>query len=140
MREGNRPLGLHVNTETTISQPVINGQLLDTFDLSDGVDTRALRPGDTVAIRTRNSVYTMRLDEPARGRGVAIGSGDFINEESEASLVGATLTGRGSMVKVGWVLLGYKVVLSIPGGELMTSQVQGISINGMPLILAAGTH
>lgn len=129
-----------MNTETTISQPVLNGQLLEALELSDGVDTRALRPGDTVAIRTRNSIYTMRLDEPARGRGVASGDGDFINEESRASLVGATLTGRGSMVKVGWILLGYKVVLSIPGGELMTSQVQGIAINGMPVIPAPGTH
>ena len=50
------------------------------------------------------------------------------------SLIGATLTGRGSMVKVGWILLGFKVVLSIPGGELMTSKVQGISVNGKPLI------
>jgi hypothetical protein len=42
---------------------------------------------------------------------------------------------------VGWVLLGFKVVLSIPGGELVTSKVQGIAVNGKPLMpLVPGTH
>ncbi len=69
--------------------------------MDDGVDTRALSPGDLVSIRTLNSVYNLRLDEPARGRGVATGDSEFINKEARASLIGATLTGRGSMVKVG---------------------------------------
>ena len=109
--------------------------------MDDGVDTRVLSPGALVSIRTLNSVYNLRLDEPARGRGVASGDGEFINEEASASLIGATLTGRGSMVKVGWVLRGFKVVLSIPGGELLTSKVQSIEVNGKPLFsVAAGTH
>ena len=109
--------------------------------MDEGVDTRNLQPGDLVSIRTLNSVYNLRLDEPERGRGQAHGDGRFINDEANASLIGATLTGRGSMVKVGWVLLGFKLVLSIPGGELLTSRVQGISINGKPLMSAApGTH
>ena len=54
--------------------------------------------------------------------------------------MGARVSGLGP-VEVGWVLLGYKVVLSIPGGELLTSKVQAISINGKPLApLAPGTH
>lgn len=107
----------------------------------EGVDTRSLSPGDLVSIRTLNSVYDLRLEEPARGLGVARGDGEYINEEAVASLIGATLSGRGSMVKVGWVLLGFKVVLSIPGGELLTSRVQGIAINGKPLSpVAPGTH
>lgn len=109
--------------------------------MDDGLDTRVLSPGARVSIRTLNSVYELRLDEPGRGRGVATGDGEFINEEARANLIGATLTGRGSMVKVGWVLLGFKVVLSIPGGELLTSKVQGIEVNGKPLVrAAAGTH
>lgn len=130
-----------MNTHSTISLPVQVVRKFDDFPIEDGVDTRCLRPGDLVNIRTVNSVYTMRLDEPSRGTGVATGDGAFINEESKASLIGATLTGRGSMVKVGWILLGFKVVLSIPGGELMTSKVLGIEVNGKPLIpLVPGTH
>ena len=120
--------------------PLDVGRSFEDLPINDGVDTRDLRPGDLLSIHTLNSVYQLRLDEPARGRGFAVGDGEFINEESRASLIGATLTGRGSMVKVGWILLGFKVVLSIPGGELMTSKVQGIEINGKPVIVAHGTH
>ena len=130
-----------MNTESTTSLPIPLGNTLDDLPIDDGVDTRCLRAGDLLSIRTMNSTYTLRLDEPIRGRGVATGSGEFINDEATASLIGATLTGRGSMVKVGWILLGFKVVLSIPGGELMTSRVRGIAVNGSPLIpLAPGTH
>lgn len=130
-----------MDTLSTISRPIQIGQSFEDLPIDNGVDTRSLSPGVLVSIRTLNSVYKLRLDEPLRGRGVASGDGEFINEESAASLIGATLTGRGSMVKVGWVLLGFKVILSIPGGELLTSRVQGISINGTPLApLAPGIH
>jgi hypothetical protein len=130
-----------MNTVSTTTLPLQIGQMFENLPIDDGVDTRNLNPGDMVSIHTLNSVYSLRLEEPARGRGFATGDGEFINEESTASLIGATLTGRGSMVKVGWVLLGFKVVLSIPGGELLTSKVQGIAINGKPLVpVAPGTH
>lgn len=130
-----------MNMQSTTSVPVHVGRSFDNLPIDDGVDTRSLRPGDLVSIHTLNSVYTLRLDEPARGKGVATGDGEFINDEARASLIGATLTGRGSMVKIGWVLLGFKVVLSIPGGELMTSKVRGIAVNGKALAAAApGTH
>jgi hypothetical protein len=133
------PIAMDAVHTTSMSFP--NGQSLLDLPIDDGIDTRGLRPGDLVSIRTLNSVYNLRLDEPARGRGTARGDGEFINEESTASLIGATLTGRGSMVKVGWVLLGFKVVLSIPGGELLTSKVRAIEINGKSLIpVVPGTH
>ncbi len=125
---------------STIGMPLDVSRSFEDLPINDGVDTRSLRPGDLLSIHTLNSIYKLRLDEPARGTGFAVGDGQFINEESRASLIGATLTGRGSMVKVGWILLGFKVILSIPGGELMTSRVQGIEINGKPVILTPGTH
>ena len=129
-----------MDPHSSISMPLDVSRSFEDLPINDGVDTRSLRPGDLLSIHTLNSIYKLRLDEPARCRGFAVGDGQFINEESRASLIGATLTGRGSMVKVGWILLGFKVVLSIPGGELMTSRVQGIEINGKPVILAQGTH
>ena len=129
-----------MDPHSTLSMPLDVSRSFEDLPINDGVDTRSLRPGDLLSIHTLNSIYKLRLDEPARGKGFAVGDGQFINEESRASLIGATLTGRGSMVKVGWILLGFKVVLSIPGGELMTSRVQGIEINGKPLLVAQGTH
>lgn len=130
-----------MNTVTTTGRSPHVGQSFTDLPLDEGIDTRDLAPGDLITIRTLNSVYDLRLDEPARGRGVARGDGQFINQEATASIIGATLSGRGSMVKVGWVLLGFKVVLSIPDGELLTSRVLAITVNGKPLVPAApGTH
>jgi hypothetical protein len=130
-----------MNTVSTTTSALRIGGALEDLPIDNGVDTRQLRPGDLISIRTLNSVYNLTLEEPARGRGVASGDGDFINEAASASLIGATLSGRGSMVKVGWVLMGFKLVLSVPGGELLTSRVQAIAINGTPILAGApGTH
>lgn len=130
-----------MDAQSTTSFPVHLDRSFEDLPIDDGVDTRSLRRGDLLSIHTINSVYTLRLEEPSRGQGTACGNGEFINNESQASLIGATLTGRGSMVKVGWILLGFKVVFSIPGGELMTSKVRGIAINGKPLVsVVPGTH
>lgn len=116
------------------------GELVARAEAAGGVDTRTLKAGDTLDILTCYSRYTLRLAHPDRGTWIANSDGKFITSESEARLLGATLSGRGTLLKLGWVLLGYKVVLAVPGGEIVTSRVQGVSINGMPLIPAKGTH
>ncbi len=116
------------------------GELIARAEEADGMDTRTLRAGDTLDIQTCYSRYTVRLADPSRGVGMATSDGRFITSESDVRLLGATLSGRGTLVKLGWVLFGYKVVLSVPGGDLVTSRVQGLTVNGMPLIPAAGTH
>jgi len=121
-------------------QKVSISRLIEWAESVDGIDTRQLRPGDTLVIRTCNTFYTLRLADPARGSGVAVSDGEFITTESDASLLGASLSGRGSMVKMGWVLLGFKMVLCVPRGELLTSPVRGVAVNGTPLIRATGLH
>jgi len=106
----------------------------------EGLDTRVLHQGDTLTVQTCNSVYTLHLEDPSWGRAVATGSGDFLNDPAQARLVGATLSGSGSMVKLGWVLIGFKLVLAIPGGELLTSQVLEIWVNDKPVLMASGVH
>jgi hypothetical protein len=122
-----------------VRQVCINS-LIEQADIADGIDTRRLQAGDTLVIRTCNTFYTLRLADPARGSGVAVSDGRFITSESDASFLGATLSGSGSMVKVGWVLLGFKMVLFAPCGELLTSPVRGVAVNGTPLMRSAGTH
>ena len=107
---------------------------------ADGVDTRALKPGDTLVVETCHSRYTLRLDDPQGGRALGLGSGSHLVEEAPVRLLGATLTGRGTVVKSGWVLLGYKLVVAVPEGEMMTSLVRRIWINGSPLTDSATTH
>ena len=115
-------------------------RLIEWADCADGIDTRKLRRGDTLVIRTCNTYYTLRLEDPASGSGVAVSDGEFITSESDANLLGASLSGRGFMLKVGWVLLGFKMVLSGPRGELLTSPVRGVAVNGMPYLRSVGTH
>ena len=115
-------------------------QLMDRGNAAAGVDTRQLEPGDTVVMRTCNTSYTQRLDNPARSAGTGTSDGKYMTSESDVHLLGATLSGRGTMVKLGWILLGFRMVLLVPGRELVTTPVQFLTINGKPLVPAAGTH
>tara|TARA_B100001146_G_scaffold169634_1_gene150452 strand:+ start:859 stop:1050 length:192 start_codon:yes stop_codon:yes gene_type:complete len=45
-----------------------------------------------------------------------------------------------TLVKLGWILLGFRMVLLVPGRELLTTPVEFLSVNGRPLMLASGTH
>ena len=116
------------------------GELLTRAEAEGGLDTRGLRTGDTLDIQTCYSRYTLRLADPSTGDGIAISDGQFITGESAVRLLGSTLSGRGTLVKLGWVFLSYKLMLRVPDGELMTSRVRGVMINGMPLVPATGTH
>lgn len=115
-------------------------QLMDCGNAAAGIDTRQLEPGDTVVMRTRNTSYTLRLVNPGRSAGTGTSDGKHITSESDVHLLGATLSGRGTMVKLGWILLGFRMVLLVPGRELVTTPVQFLTVNGKPLVPAAGTH
>lgn len=115
-------------------------ELIAQGDAAPGVDVRQLQPGDTLVMRTRNTSYTLRLENPGRCVGRGTSDGKHVTDASSMSMLGATLSGRGTLVKVGWILLGFRMVLLIPGRELLTTPVEFLSINGRPLILASGTH
>lgn len=109
-------------------------------DAAPGTDARKLSPGDTVVMHTRNTSYTLRLENPARCAGIGTSDGKHVTEESDMHILGATLSGRGTLVKLGWILLGFRMVLLVPGRELLTTPVQSLSVNGQPLVVAPGTH
>lgn len=117
----------------------LRSALADAAD-ADGIDTRGLRPGDSVVIRTCHSVYSMRIADPQQGEATARGSGSHLTSDTPVRVVGASLSGRGSLVKSGWVLRGYKLLMSVPDGELLTSSVREIWVNGAPLREPLGTH
>lgn len=118
-----------IRHDTLYLQRSIGSFVADAGD-ADGIDVRLLRPGDSVEVRTAHSVYTVRLEDPDTGRGLGRGSGKYLEEERPVRLLGSSLSGRGTLVKCGWVLVGYKLVLATPRGELLTSRVCDVSING----------
>lgn len=123
-----------------LAVPGRDSATLDEIQQLDGLDVRTLRSGDTVVLETSHSHYTLRLTDPGRGQANARGSGKFLNDESPVRLLGATLSGRGSMVRIGVVMPGFKVVIQLQKGELMTSKVRRIFLNGLPLEGSSRIH
>ena len=103
---------------------------LDVVDDRDGLDTRMLRAGDELVVHTAHSVYTLAFVDPELGEVEARGNGNFINEHVAARLLGTTLSGTGTALRRAFVMPGFKLVLRLPEGELMTSEVRRIFLNG----------
>lgn len=102
-----------------------------------GIDTRDLGSGDLLRIRTRNSSYVLEIGDPDGGKGVLVSDNDSLSGPADCRIVGATLSGRGTMVKLGWVLFGYSAVMMVDGREVVTSAVQALELNGASLLPAS---
>jgi hypothetical protein len=90
-----------------------------------GVDLRSLPAGTVVVVDTRHSRYRfVMLDES--GRNALVEGGPYFPEETTARVEGSTL--GGSLLKVGWIGLGWFVELSCRGRRIITSQVRSISV------------
>ncbi len=116
-------------------QPAWSAELGDLARLAEdacGVDVHALAAGQTVLVRTHYTTYKVKLTDPAKGKAIAVGDGTFLTEPTPVTVVGATLSGRGSSVAHGRVLAGFRLVIACDEGEIITSRVRAISIDGMP--------
>jgi hypothetical protein len=110
-------------------------ELVDLANLADdacGLDLRTLEAGQTVVVQTHYTTYSARLTDPSRGLAVVTGDGAFLTDPTPATVVGATLTGRGSSVAHGRVLAGFRLVIACDEGEIITSRVKALSVDGMP--------
>jgi hypothetical protein len=110
-------------------------ELADLADLADeacGIDVRTLEVGQTVLVRTHYTTYRLRMTDPRRGRATVEGDGSFLTEPTKASIIGATLSGRGSSVANGRILTGFRLVIGAEEGEVITSRVRAVSVDGMP--------
>jgi hypothetical protein len=108
------------------------GDLVELADEACGLNVRALKAGQTVVVQTHYTTYQVQLTSPASGQAIVVGDGSFLREPTAVTIVGATLSGRGSSVAQGRVLAGFRLVLASPEGEIITSRVRAISIDGMP--------
>lgn len=108
------------------------GELARLADDACGLDVRSLEAGQIILVRTHYSTYTVRLTSPASGKAVVSGNGGFLADPTDVTIVGATLSGRGSSVAHGRILTGFRLVLACAEGEIITSRVHAISVDGMP--------
>ena len=94
-------------------------------DRVTGIDLRSLPAGTAVVVDTRHSRYRfVMLDES--GRNALVEGGPYFPRPTTARVEGSTL--GGSLLKIGWIGLGWFVELSCGGTRIITSQVRSISV------------
>ena len=90
-----------------------------------GMDLCSFPAGTVVVVDTRHSRYRfVMLDDG--GRNALVEGGPYFPEETTAQVEGSTL--GGSLLKIGWIGLGWSVELSLGGRRIITSQVCAISV------------
>ena len=101
----------------------------------ESLDLMSLRKDDVVSVRTRNTVYTMKIVDPVSGRVLVNSNGKHVVRETNGSVLGTTLTGTGSMVKLRTVILGLRLCVFVEGvGELILSPTQEGLVNGARIL------
>ena len=94
-------------------------------DRVTGIDLRSLSAGTAVVVDTRHSRYRfVMLDES--GRNALVEGGPYFPRATTARVEGSTL--GGSLLKVGWIGLGWFVELSFGGKRIITSRVRSVSM------------
>ncbi len=94
-------------------------------DRVTGIDLRSLPAGTAVVVDTRHSRYRfVMLDDG--GRNALVDGGSCFPRATPARVEGSTL--GGSLLKVGWIVLGLFVELSFGGKRIITSRVRSISM------------
>jgi hypothetical protein len=98
--------------------------LYDDFDLepNDGLSTDSLEPGTILAVTTRNTRYRLTLLD--RHGHALITGGSLFPHPTEVKIEGATV--RGIIPKLGWIIVGLHLEMTIGGRVITTSPVKSI--------------
>lgn len=113
-------------------------RLQDLIHKSKGMDwvfVNKFKEGDVLEVRTRNTLYTMKVISPEEGSVLVSAKGGTFLQEKLAYVRGTTLTGRGTMVKLYGITVGFRLVLSVEGiGELVLSSTQEVKVNNQRIL------
>ncbi len=103
---------------------------------AEGVAIDSLEPGTTLVVHTRNSQYRLViLFDPAI---VLVKGGAMFPEATVVRLEGATA--GGSALKIGWILVGFRMEMWVGSVRIRSSRVRSISIEEVPPLRAWATH
>jgi hypothetical protein len=86
-----------------------------------GVSLAALEPLTALTVHTCNSRYRILVSQ---GREILIQGGAFFPEPTAATLEGATL--GSSLLKLGWIGIGFRMEIHADGRRIVTSAVRSI--------------
>lgn len=104
------------------------GRILDRWSTNtweNGLQLDALEELDSLAVRTRNSVYEITILSSLTGE-VMVRGGRFFPERRIARLAGSSL--GGSFLKMGGVYPGFSLEFQDGGRRIVTSQVQSVAL------------
>jgi hypothetical protein len=94
-------------------------------DTQRAVDLTLLPSGTRLVVETRNSRYcVVMLDN---GREALVQGGRYFPQETPARIEGCTI--GGCLPKLGWIVQGLSLELSICGKRIVTSHIRSISVN-----------
>lgn len=104
--------------------------LMDKAEKEDGLFVQDLKAGDVVVIRTRNHMYVLKVFDPEERKVEATSNGQYFPEPTITYANGSSLTGTGTMIKMGWIAIGYRFLL----GNVLLSETQSTTINGVQIL------
>lgn len=82
--------------------------------------------GDVVTVETMNSVYRLRVTDPASREVEVRGTGDHFRSPVVTFVNGSSMTGTGAMVRLGWIGVGFPLWL----GNVLLTPTRRILVNG----------
>jgi hypothetical protein len=103
------------------------GQILDRWssrNWDNGIQIDALEDLDSIAVRTRNSIYEITVLSRFTGE-VLVRGGNFFPERTVARLAGSSL--GGSFLKMGGVYPGFSIEFQEGERRIITSPVQSVA-------------
>jgi len=114
--------------------------LLSLTEQSEGMTwifMKNLRVGDVLEVQTPDTIYDMKVIDPEKGKVLVKSSGRHNREETEAVVIGSSLTGTGTLVKLRGIAFGLRLCLYVKSvDELLLSATQEVRVNGTKVLPA----
>jgi len=90
---------------------------------ADGVNVSGLAPFTQLVVRTKNSTYSVNVQS---GTSAIVQGGRFFLLPTEVEVSGGTM--GGSIIKVGWIIVGFCMELVAHGQRIVTTRVRTIGV------------
>lgn len=99
--------------------------LVDYCRRTQGLYLKELSPFQVIKAQTKNTEYRIFPINPLRGE-VLIQGGAYFSQPREALFNGSSF--GGCMIKTGWIGLGMRMEICLPGKRIVTTPVQSIVV------------
>lgn len=96
-----------------------------------GILVQNLKRGDVLCIETMvDGVYAFEIIRPEERLVKVLRGDNYFFEGLDTWILGCSLTGTGTMVKLGWISIGYCCDI----GNCLLSEIQRVSVNGIQVL------